>query len=114
MTWEEFVAANLPAPATCSVQPLTGSAAYGLTYADSVDVVPCIVEDTRRQVTVQTVDAAGQITLSSTTVYAPLTPEIVPGSLVTTPGRDARRVLAVERLTAAGLPLPEHQQLALE
>lgn len=113
MNWAEF-AANFPSPATVSVQQLAGTGAYGPTHATAVDITPCIVEDTRRQVTVQTVDAYGQITLSSTTVFAPPTPEITPGSLVTTPGRDARRVLAVERLTAAGLDLPEHQEISLE
>lgn len=118
MTWEEFVADCIPAAQAIavSVQQYAGSGAYGDTYADAFELTPCVIEDVRRAVVVQTVDAYGSEHLSSTTVYAPLDPEIQPGSLVTLPWRTGRpaRVLAVARLTAPGLALPEHQELSLE
>lgn len=117
MTWEEFVAECIPEALTqaVSVQLWTGSGAYGDTHADATEISPCVIEDVRRAVTVQTVDAYGQEHLSSTTVYAPLTPEVQPGSLVTVPWRSRpARVIAVARLTAPGLALPEHQELSLE
>lgn len=115
MTWEEFVAQCIPAPQAVSVQLWTGSGAYGDTYANAIDLTPCVIEDVARAVTVQTVDAYGQEHLSSTTVFAPLTPEVPPGSLITIPWRSRpARVVAVARLTAPGLALPEHQELSLE
>jgi hypothetical protein len=115
MNWEEFVAANVPAPVTITVQQHAGSGAYGAVYETAVQVAPCVVDDTRRTVTVQTVDAQGDQVISSSTVFAPLTPVIEPGSLVTVPWRSRpAKVLAVERLVAHGLDLPEHQELALE
>ncbi|MBB4749131.1 hypothetical protein [Actinoplanes lobatus] len=117
MTWEEFVAANIPdAMATAvTVQQYTGSGAYGDTYADAIDLTPCVIEDVRRAVVVQTVDAYGSEHLSSSTVFAPLNPEIKPGSLAVIPWRSRpARIIAVARLLAPGLALPEHQELSLE
>lgn len=115
MTWDEFFTHVGLTPQTVSVQPWTGSGAYGDTYAAPVDLTPCYVEDVRRAVVVQTVDAYGSERLSSTTVFAPLDPEIQPGSLVTIPWRSRPgRAIAVARLTAPGLGLPEHQEINLE
>lgn len=115
MTWDDFIAACIPTPATVSVQAYAGASGHGDTWATAADLGPCVVEHDRRIVTVQTVDAAGTQALSSATVYGPLDPAVEPGSLVTLPGDTrAARVLAVARVTAAGLPLPEHQELALE
>ena len=115
MTWEEFVDTCIPSPTKIIVQPFEGAGAYGETFGDAIELSPCVVEDIRRAVTVQTVDAYGSQHLSSTTVFAPLNPEIKPGSLVTIPWRSRPgRVVAVQRLTAAGLALPEHQEISLE
>ncbi|PRX23465.1 hypothetical protein [Actinoplanes italicus] len=115
MTWEEFLASVGLTPHTVTVQAWTGSGAYGDTFAAATSLSPCYIEDVRRAVTVQTVDAYGSEHLSSTTVFAPLDPEIKPGSLVTVPWRSRpARVLAAARLTAPGLALPEHQEINLE
>jgi hypothetical protein len=113
MTWEEFCATLIPTPATVSVEAYQGSGAYGDVYASPVDVTPCVVEQTRRLVRVQTQDAAGAEQTSSTTVYAPPGTVCPPGSRVTWAGR-VSRVLAREDLAAHGLPLPEHAELSLE
>lgn len=114
MTWEEFCAANIPAPATLPIEAYEGSGAYGDIYAAAVQVSPCVVEDSVRLVRVQTQDAAGSEQVSSTTVYAPLATVAPPGSRVTLPSGRIARVLAASRITAHGHPLPEHLELALE
>lgn len=117
MTWEEFVAACIPEPATVVIEAYQGSGAYGDVYADPVSVEPCVVEATTRLVRAQT-QASGGLTdgaerVSSTTVYAPLDTTCPPGSRVTAAGRTAR-VLAVARLEAHGLPLPAYLEISLE
>jgi hypothetical protein len=117
VTWDEFIAECIPdaQAVTVAVQQYTGSGAYGNTYAAAVDLGPCVIEDVRRAVVVQTVDAYGSEHLSSTTVFAPLDPEVLPGSLVVIPWRSRpARVIAVARLTAPSLALPEHQEINLE
>ncbi|XTZ18188.1 hypothetical protein ACQSSU_12840 [Micromonospora echinospora] len=113
MTWEEFVQQCIPAPVTVTVEAYAGSGGRGPVYAAPVAVSPCVVEDTRRLVRVQTQDAAGAEQVSSTTVYAPLATVCPAGSRVTAAGRTAR-VLAVARVEAHGLPLPEHLEISLE
>ncbi len=114
MTWDEFCAL-LPSPDVVTVEAYEGSGAYGDIYAPPVQVSPCIVEESRRLVRVQTQDAAGKEQISSTTVYAPLVTVCPPGSRVTLPatGRVAR-VLAASRIEAKGLDLPEHLEINLE
>ena len=115
MTWDQFVATCIPTPATISVEAYEGTSGYGQpVYADAVDVTPCVVEDTSRLVRVQTQDAAGAEQVSSTTVYAPLTATVPPGSRVTLADGRVSRVLAVSRLEGHGLLLPEHQEISLE
>jgi hypothetical protein len=114
MTWDEFCAQYVPAPATVTVEAYEGSGGFGDVYADPVDVTPCVIEDTRRLVRVQTQDAAGAEQVSSTTVYAPAAPAAPPGSRVTLPSGRVARVLAVSAITAAGWDLPEHVELNLE
>ncbi|TCB97580.1 hypothetical protein E0H26_11720 [Micromonospora zingiberis] len=113
MNWAEFIAAHIPEPSTVLVEPYAGSGAYGDVYGEPVEVTPCIVEETRRLVRVQTQDAAGREQVSSTTVFAPLDTTCPAGSRVTWNGRTAR-VLAVSRVEAHGLPLPEHLEISLE
>ncbi|TDC42090.1 hypothetical protein [Micromonospora sp. KC213] len=113
MEWSDFIAECIPTPATVSVEAYQGSGAYGPVYAAPVDVTPCVVEQTRRLVRVQTQDAAGAEQVSSTTVYAPPGTTCPPGSRVTWAGR-ASLVLARSDLAAHGLPLPEHVELNLE
>lgn len=113
MTWAEFVALLIPTPATVSVQAYEGSGAYGPVYAAAADVTPCVVEQTRRLVRVQTADADGAEQVSSTTVYAPPGTTCPPGSLVTWSGRTSV-VLAREDLDDHGLNLPSHAELSLE
>lgn len=114
MTWEEFVAECIPEPAAVVVEAYQGSGAYGDVYATSVDVTPCVVEDTRRLVRVQTQDAAGAEAVSSTTVYAPPDTVAPPGSRVILPSGRVARVLAVARLDDHGIGLPSHVEIALE
>lgn len=114
MDWAEFVGRNIPAPATVTVEAYQGSGAYGDVYATPVDVTPCVVEDTRRLVRVQTQDAVGAEAVSSTTVYAPPDTPAPPGSRVILPSGRVARVLAVARLDDHGLGLPAHVEIALE
>ncbi|MFF0721344.1 hypothetical protein [Micromonospora sp. NPDC003816] len=113
MNWAEFIAAHIPAPAIVTIEPYAGAGAYGDVYGAPVEVTPCIVEETRRMVRVQTQDAAGSEQVSSTTVLAPLDTPCPAGSRVTWNGRTAT-VLAVARVEAHGLPLPEHLDISLE
>ena len=114
MTWAEFVAACIPAPATITVEAYEGAGAYGDVFAAPAVVTPCVVEDTTRKVTVQTGDAEGSERLSATTVYGPLSATVPPGSRVTLPSGRITGVLAVARVTAHGHPLPEHLEISLE
>ncbi|MET0492916.1 MAG: hypothetical protein ABW000_07260 [Actinoplanes sp.] len=115
MDWAEFVAGFIPTPHAVSLEALTGSGGYGDVYAAAAPFGPCVVEETSRVVTVQTVDAEGTERLSSTTVYGPLSPTVTPGSRITLPwSTDPATVLAVSRMDAHGHDLPAHQELALE
>ena len=114
MTWEEFIAANIPAPATVTLELLEGSGAYGDVYASPVPLSPCVIEDVQRNVPVQTDAAEGKVRIAATTVYAPLNPPVPTGSRITVPGREPATVLSVARIPAHGLDLPEHQELSLE
>lgn len=114
MTWEEFVAACIPAPVTVTVEPLTGTGGYGPTYGTPAGWGPCVVEHTARMVRVQTGDIAGVERVGSATVYGPSGPEVPAGSRVTLPGGAVRTVLAVSRHDPHGLPLPAHQEVVLE
>jgi hypothetical protein len=111
--WQEFCAENIPTPATVTVEALAGSGSYGPVHAAAVAVTPCVVEDVRRMVRVQTQDAAGKEQLSSTTVWMPPATVCPAGSKVTYGGRTAK-VLAVAKLSAHGLDLPEHLEVSLE
>ena len=114
MDWAEFAAQLLPQPHTVTIQAYEGTGSIGPVYAAGVTVTPCIVEDTRRTVRVQTQDAAGREAVSSTTVYVPPATTAPPGSLVTLPSGRTAEVLAASTLDAAGWDLPEHLELALE
>ncbi len=115
MTWDEFIATCIPTPHYVAVEMYAGAGGYGDVHDEPIQIGPCVVEDTTRAVTVQTVEAEGSERLSSTTVYAPLEPAVTPGSRVTLPWRTgAATVLAVARLDAHGHALPEHQELSLE
>lgn len=113
MDWAQLMA-EFPAPATVKVEALAGASGRGDVYAPPVDVGPCIVEHERRRVRVQTSDAAGKVVISSTTVYAPPGTVAPPDSRVTLPNGATSKVLVAIEQTAAGLPLPEHVELALE
>jgi hypothetical protein len=114
MDWAEFVAQHIPTPVSVQVEAYEGSGAYGDIFATAATVTPCVVEDIRCLVRVQTQDAAGAERVSSTTVFCPPGTTAPPGSRVTVPGRPPARVLAVARLDAHGLPLPSHLELSLE
>lgn len=113
MNWAEFIAEHVPAPRTIIVEAYEGSGAYGDVYAAPTPVTPCVVEDTRRLVRVQTQDTAGVEQVSSTTVYAPPAAVAPAGSRVTI-GTRTSRVLAASYMDAHGHPLPEHWELSLE
>jgi len=114
VTWDEFCELHIPTPAAIVVEAYAGSGGLGTLYAAPVTVTPCVIEDTRRLVRVQTQDAAGAEQLSSTTVWAPLATTAPPDSRVTLPDGRVTRVLAASRVTAAGHDLPEHLELNLE
>lgn len=114
MTWEELCAELLPEPHTITLQAWQGAGAYGDVYADPTVVGPCVVDETTRRVAVQTQDAEGREAVSSTQVYAPPGTDAPAGSRITLPSGRITRVLAVSRLDAHGLDLPEHVQLDLE
>lgn len=113
-TWAEFVAAEIPSPATISVEALQGSGAHGPVYSAPAQVTGCVVDETRRLVRVQTQDAAGHERVSSSTVFAPPGTTAPAGSRVTLPSGRVTRVLAVADLDDHGIGLPEHVELSLE
>lgn len=96
------------------VERLTGTGAYGDTFAPADDPLPLgFIDDRRRMVR----DSSGSEVVSETTVALPITtPDVPPGSLVTLPathgGRQAT-VLAVSRHDGGGQPTPDHLELAL-
>ena len=114
MDWDAFIAATLSVPHTVSVRAYVGAGARGDVHATAVEVPGCFVDHKRRRVRVATGDAAGAEVISSTTVYAPPGTTAAPGSLVTLPSGDVAKVLVQTVHDAAGLPLPEHVELALE
>jgi hypothetical protein len=114
MTWEEFVTAYIPAPLTITVEAWQGAGAYGDVYAAPVAVGPCVIDESTRRVAVQTQDAQGGNDVSSSTVFVPPDTAAAAGSRVTLPSGRITRVLAVARLDAHGLDLPEHVELSLE
>lgn len=114
MDWADFCNTYIAAPDTITVEAYQGAGGYGDVYAAAAAVTPCVVEDTRRLVRVQTQDTDGREQVSSTTVYAPLDATIPAGSMVTVPSGRRARALAVSRVEAKGLPLPEHLEINLE
>lgn len=113
-TWLEFVAAEIPTPATVTVEALQGTGAHGPVYAAAAPVTGCVVDETRRLVRVQTQDAAGHERISSSTVWCPPGTSAPAGSRVTLPSGRVTRVLAVAELDDHGLDLPSHVELSLE
>lgn len=95
-----------------TIARLTGSGPYGETWAEPT-AHRAWVDDTRRMVR----DATGTEVVSETTVLLPAFTALVPvGSLLTLPaafGAREARVLAVTRHDGAGLPTPDHLELAL-
>jgi hypothetical protein len=114
VTWAQFIIEFIPAPRTITVEALQGSGAYGDVYDSPADVGPCVVDESTRRVAVQTQDAQGAEAVSSTTVFCPPGAIAPAGSRITLPSGHVTRVLAVSRLDAHGLNLPEHVELALE
>lgn len=113
MDWAEFCAEFIPTPATVTVEALAGSGGYGDVYAAAVAVSPCYVEVSNRQVRVQTLNAAGQIQVASTTVWMPPGTVCPPGSYVTVGGRRSE-ALAVAALSGHGHDVPDHLEVSLE
>jgi hypothetical protein len=114
MTWDEFIAAHIPAPHTIRVEQLLGAGGHGDVFASPVDVDRCVIDESTRRVAVQTQDASGAEAVSSSTVFCPPGTIAPAGSRVTLPSGRITRVLAVAVLDAHGLDLPEHVELALE
>jgi hypothetical protein len=116
MDWTDFLAQCIPEPRTITVEAYTGSGAYGDVFAAPAQVMGCVIEETRRLVPVQTQDAAGATTLSSTTVYGPASMATAApvGSRVALPSGRVTRVLSTSLQDAHGWDLPEHTELALE
>lgn len=114
MNWAEFIAECIPAPATITVEAYSGSGAYGDVYADPVEVTPCVVQDSRRRVRVQTGTAAGAEVISETTAWCPPGTTAPAGSRITLASGRITKVIVSADITAAGHDLPEHVDLALE
>ena len=102
----------MPLPAylkthTITVEPYTGSGAYGATYGTPVDV-ECRVEDTVRLVR----SADGDEVVSSTTVVCDVGTVIPAESRVTVKGR-VTTVLAVSDPSTGGRSELDHLEVAL-
>lgn len=92
-----------------TVEAYQGDGAYGPVYAAPA-TVRCFVDDKRRLVRT----AEGDEAVSETTLYVgDLTADIPPESRVTVNGRTTT-VLTVSRLDGAGLPTPDHLEVALQ
>lgn len=92
-----------------TVEAYQGDGAYGAVYAAPV-TVRCMVDDRRRLVRT----AEGDEAVSETTLYVgDLTADIPPESRVTVNGRTTT-VLGVSRHDGAGLPTPDHLEVALQ
>ncbi|ROO51075.1 hypothetical protein EDC02_5939 [Micromonospora sp. Llam0] len=113
-TWAEFIDAEIPQPATITVEAFAGAGAHGPVYSAAVQVTDCVVDDTSRLVRVQTQDAAGSEKVSKTTVLCPPGTSAPAGSRVTLPSGRVTRVLVVAELDDHGLDLPSHVELSLE
>ena len=113
MDWDEFIDL-LPSPHTITVEAYTGAGGFGDTYADPVEVDQCFVDAKRKQVRIQTADAAGAEVVSATQVYCPPGTVAPPKSRVTLPSGVVAKVLDAAALDDAGLDLPTHVLLSLE
>lgn len=114
MDWEEFISECIPNPDTIVVEAYAGASAYGPMYDLGVGVPLCVVQDGNRQVKVSTSGASGETKTSTCQVWAPPTANIPVGSRITLPSGRQTFALAVDTLTANGLDLPEHLEIALE
>lgn len=94
---------------TVEVEAYLGDGAYGPIYAAPV-TVRCLIDDTRRLVR----NANGDEVTAETTLYVgDLDANIPPESRVTVNGRTTT-VLSVSRHDGAGLPTPNHLEIAVE
>lgn len=93
---------------TITVEPYTGSGAYGSTYGAPVQVA-CRVEDVRRLVRA----ASGDEVVSSTTVYCDAGVVIPAESRVTVKGR-VTTVLLVSDPSTSGRSKLDHLEVSLQ
>ncbi len=93
---------------TATIEPYLGDGGHGPQYGPPVEV-PCFVEAKTRTV----LDPMGQETVSTTTLYAPLTADIAERSRITSGGVIAR-ALAVSRHDGKGLPTPDHVEVMMQ
>lgn len=114
MDWLDFLAECIPEPDTITVEAVRASSAYGPTYDTAVGIPNCVVQDGVKTVRVQTSGASGKARTSTCQVWAPPDATIPAGSRVTLPSGRQTTVIAAEVLTANGLDLPEHLEVALE
>lgn len=109
MTTFADVLALLPSPMSVTIEPYQGATGHGDTYGEPVEV-PCWVDAKRRLVR----DGTGSQVVSSSTVLAALDTVAPARSRVTLPDGQTTLVISAARREAAGLPLPEHLEIACE
>lgn len=90
------------------VEPYAGPSAYGPKYGPGVTVRGFLDQKTR-----EVRDSAGEVVVSSSTVYCPLATVAPPQSRVTLPDGRTTRVIAALRRDGAGLATPDHLELQL-
>jgi hypothetical protein len=95
---------------TVSVEPYTGTGAYGPQYGAAVSV-KCFKDDVRRLVRM----ANGDEVTSAATLYSDLSENVPLNSRVTLPGDPVTTyfVLALKRHDGAGLGTPDHLEVSL-
>lgn len=103
------VLALLPSPMTVTIEAYAGSGPYGDTYAAAVQV-SCWVDVKRKLVRAPD----GSQVISESTVLVPLDTTAPARSRVTLPDGQQTLVITAARREAAGLPLPEHLEIACE
>jgi hypothetical protein len=109
MTTFDEVLALLPAAHTVTVEAYTGSGPHGDVYAAAVSVT-CFVDQKRKLVRAPN----GSQVISESTVYAALETAAPPRSRITLPDGQVTLVISAARRDGAGLPVPEHLEIACE
>lgn len=89
-----------------TIEPYTGTGAYGDTYGAGV-AVRCMVDGKRRMIR----DQSGEQTMSMSTVYCALDTPCPVGSRVTLPDGRVATALSVTTCDGGNLPVPSHLEV---